>query len=73
MAKTYAEAKGRSTGPGRLAKSEEKQPRKLKADWIKEINEYFGIPVNGLDKLTVDSLKQLHTNVKVLSYGAGND
>ena len=60
MAKTYAEAKGRADGPGRLAKKEARITRMYKKDWIKLINEKLNTDIDGLDKCTMSTLEQLH-------------
>lgn len=43
-----------------------KPVKKLKADWIKDINNLLPNPVNGLDKLTLASLEELYSNIKSL-------
>lgn len=60
MSNSYAEAKNRAKGPGRWAKvAFEHDEPKLKKDWVLLINEILPTPVEGLEKLTVASLRQL--------------
>lgn len=51
----------------RTPDGKKKAPRKLKADWINEINAILPNPVEGLNKLTVDSLVELHSNIEELA------
>lgn len=64
MPNTYASVKNRAAGPGRLGVKKTDDPKKLKAVWVKEVQTLFmeltGHTVTGLDRLTIDTLKQMH-------------
>ncbi len=57
MPNTYASVKNRANGSGRAIVPDKKM---LKKDWVTEVIELLGFNVTGLDRLTVDSLKQMH-------------
>ena len=40
--------------------SQKKEPRKLKADWIKDIESLLGPDLDGLDKCTIATLEKLY-------------
>lgn len=46
------------------SRSQKSAPRKLKAEWIKEIGTELGISVSGLDKCTIDTLTNLLEAIK---------
>jgi len=41
--------------------------RKLKADWVKDINGILGTEISGLDKCTVKTLQELYECLKNLN------
>ncbi len=50
----------------RTPDGKKKVPRKLKADWVNEVNELLYSEVDGLDKLTVNALVELVDALKKL-------
>lgn len=50
---------------GKPAKGEKKVPRKLKADYIKDINATLGALITGLDKCTIPTLEALIKAIEV--------
>lgn len=57
-------AQGRTITGEREGKYVEKPKRKLKADWLKDINDELGATVPGLDKCTIDTLTALLKAIK---------